>query len=74
MRGCIEQVQLRVVGGFDGDFLAGFGGGGGGGEFDVRVVALQFCEDGFGAVDDGEGEAGEAGNLDAIAAVGGAGG
>ncbi len=45
----------------------------GGGEGDGGVVAFEFGEDGFGAVDDTQGEAGEAGDLDAVAAVGGAG-
>lgn len=56
---------------FDGDFA--FGAGGGGVEGDGRVVGFELFQDLFGPVDDRLRDAGEAGDLDSVAAVGGAG-
>ena len=55
-----------VVGGGGGAAARGKLGGGG-------LLALEAGEDDVGAVDDGGGEAGEAGDVDAVALVGGAG-
>ena len=69
----LQQTQLRIVGRRDGDFFLWLRLRRGGGEGDAGVVALEFREDGLRAVDHAQREAGKAGDLDAVAAVGGAG-
>lgn len=66
----LEEVHLGF-GGVDLDFLARACRGGG--EGDGVIVGLEFPENFARAIDDCRREAGEAGNLNSVAAVGGAG-
>ena len=64
-----KQTTLRIVRGRDGDFIPRLGRRRG--QRDGRVVALPLGEDCLGAVDHAERQAGEAGELDSVAAASG---